>query len=191
MTFDPATLDMLGREVVRPPFLAWLDIVGDPVRATTWEVSLRLTGTGDADLDDQMFSAIDPTMGSVSGVKRATGGSETVTATLSGIVGPNSDLLNILGDETKWKGRLARLWFLTLNSAGDRVGAVVPYYTGRMVGFSISGSASQQTAKITIESYLASLTSASNRTYLDQADFVPSDTSASLTLAVANGAKTA
>ncbi|WP_413061937.1 hypothetical protein ACLN6N_06215 [Sphingomonas carotinifaciens] len=191
MTFDPATLDMLGREVVRPPFLAWLDFVGDPVRATTWEVSLRLTGTGDADLDGHLFSAINPTMGSVSGVKRATGGSETVTATLSGIVGPNSDLLNILGDETKWKGRLARLWFLTLNSAGDRVGAVVPYYTGRMVGFSISGSASQQTAKITIESYLASLTSASNRTYLDQADFVPSDTSASLTLAVANGAKTA
>ena len=114
-----------------------------------------------------------------------------MTATLSGIVGPNSDLLNILADETKWKGRLARLWFLTLNSAGDRVGAVVPYYTGRMVGFVITGSADQQTAKITIESYLASLTAASNRTYLDQADFVPNDTSASLTLAVANGAKTA
>ncbi|MBQ1481344.1 MAG: hypothetical protein IIZ30_15070 [Sphingomonas sp.] len=191
MTFDPATLDMLGREVVRPPFLAWLDIVDDPIRATTWEVSLRLSGTGDPDLDGQLFSAISPELGSVSGVKRATGGSDTVTATLSGIVGPNSDLLNILADETKWKGRLARLWFLTLNSAGDRVGAVVPYYTGRMVGFVITGSADQQTAKITIESYLASLTAASNRTYLDQADFVPNDTSASLTLAVANGAKTA
>jgi len=191
LTFDPATLDMLGREVVRPPFLAWLDIVDDPIRATTWEVSLRLSGTGDPDLDGQLFSAISPELGSVSGVKRATGGSDTVTATLSGIVGPNSDLLNILADETKWKGRLARLWFLTLNSAGDRVGAVVPYYTGRMVGFVITGSADQQTAKITIESYLASLTAASNRTYLDQADFVPNDTSASLTLAVANGAKTA
>ena len=191
MTFDPATLDMLGREVVRPPFLAWLDIVDDPIRATTWEVSLRLSGTGDPDLDGQLFSAISPELGSVSGVKRATGGSDTVTATLSGIVGPNSDLLNILADETKWKGRLARLWFLTLNSAGDRVGAVVPYYTGRMVGFVITGSADQQTAKITIESYLASLTAASNRTYLDQADFVPNDTSASLTLAVASGAKTA
>ena len=191
MTFDPATLDMLGREVVRPPFLAWLDIVDDPIRATTWEVSLRLSGTGDPDLDGQLFSAISPELGSVSGVKRATGGSDTVTATLSGIVGPNSDLLNILADETKWKGRLARLWFLTLNSAGDRVGAVVPYYTGRMVGFVITGSADQQTAKITIESYLASLTGASIRTYLDQAHFVPNDTSASLTLAVANGAKTA
>lgn len=89
------------------------------------------------------------------------------------------------------KGRLARLWFLTLNEAGDRVGAVVPYYTGRMVGFSISGSATMQTAKITIESYLASLTAASNRTYLDQGDFVTGDSSASLTLAVANGAKSA
>ena len=114
MTFDPATLDMLGREVVRPPFLAWLDIVDDPIRATTWEVSLRLSGTGDPDLDGQLFSAISPELGSVSGVKRATGGSDTVTATLSGIVGPNSDLLNVLGDETRWKGRVARLWFCLL-----------------------------------------------------------------------------
>jgi hypothetical protein len=191
VTFDPATLDMLGRDVVRPPFLVWLDIVGDPVRATTWEVSLRLSGTSDPDLEGHLFSAIDPNMGAVSGVKRATGGSETVTATLSGIVGPDSDLLNILGDESKWKGRLARLWFLTLNSGGDRVGAVVPYYTGRMVGLSIAGSAEQQTARVTIESYLASLSAASNRTYLDQADFVPGDGSAALTLATANGARVA
>lgn len=189
MTFDPATLSMLGAPVVRPPFLIWLDIPGDPVRATTWEESLRLSGTGDPDLDGQLFSAVDPTMADVTGVKRATGGTETVTASLSGIVGPNSDLLDILGDETKWKGRVARLWFLTLNAAGDRVGAVVPFYTGRMVGFSISGSPKMQTAKITIETYLASLTSASNRTYLDQADFDPGDGSATLTLAVANGAK--
>ncbi len=188
---DPATLSMLGADVLRPPFLAWLDILGDPVRATTWETSLTLSGTGDPDLDGQLFSAVSPEFGSISGVKRATGGSETVTATLSGIVGPNSDLLNVLGDETRWKGRVARLWFLTLNSAGDRVGAVVPYYTGRMVGFSISGSADQQTARITIESYLASLTAASQRTYQDQADFVPGDNSASLTLAVVNGAKSA
>jgi hypothetical protein len=190
LTFDPATLDMLGREVVRPPFLAWLDILGDPVRVTTWEVSLRLSGTGDPDLDGQQFSAISPTMGSVSSVKRATGGSDTVTANLSGIVGPDSDLLNILGDESKWKGRLARLWFLTLNASGDRVGAVVPFYTGRMVGFGIAGSPKEQTAKVTIESYLASLSTASNRTYLDQADFVNGDNSAALTLATANGAKT-
>lgn len=190
MTFDPATLGMLGAEVVRPPFLAWLDILGDPVRATTWEVSIHPTGTGDPDLDGQLFSAVSPTMCEISGVKRATGGTETVTATLSGIVGPDTDLLNVLGDETKWKGRLARLWFLTLNAAGDRVGAVVPYYTGRMVGFGIAGSSKTQTAKITIESYLASLTAASNRTYLDQADFDPRDSSASLTLAVANGART-
>jgi hypothetical protein len=189
VSFDPATLSMLGAPVVRPPFLVWLDIPGDPVRATTWETSLRLAGTGDPDLDGQLFSSIDPTMGNVTGVKRATGGTETVAVTLSGIVGPNSDLLNILGDETQWKGRVARLWFLTLNADGNRVGAVVPFYTGRMVGFAISGSPKVQTAKVTIETYLASLTSASNRTYLDQGDFDPSDRSASLTLAVANGAK--
>ncbi len=186
---DVSTLAALGASVVRPPFLVWMDIDGDQVRATSWETGLSFTDTGDADLDGHSFSAIDRQFLSIGPVKRQTGGSDTVTAELSGIVGPDSDLLNLLGDETKWKGRLARLWFLLLSENGGRIGGVVPYYTGRMVGFAIGGSPTEQKARITIESYLASLTSASNRTYLDQAEFTPGDNSASLTIAVANGSK--
>ena len=188
-TPDLATQAALGAQIVRPLFLAYLDVLGDPLRATTWEVSLEPAGTGDLDLDGHVFSAISPQFANVGPVKRATGGSDSVTATLSGIVGPDSDLLDLLGNEANWKGRLARLWFLLLGEDDGRIGGVVPFYTGRMVDFGITGSATAQTAQITIESYLASMTSASNRSYMDQSDFDPSDTSASLTLAVANGSK--
>ena len=187
-TPDTATMTALGAQIVRPPFVAFLDFDGDPVRVTTWENSLQFAGTGDIDLDGFMFTAISPKFGSVTPVKRQTGGSDTVTATLSGIVGPDSDLLDILGNAPKWRLRVARLWFLLKNEDGTDVGGVVAYFTGRMVGFKIHGEASSQTASVTIETYLAALTDASNRTYLDQADFDPNDSSAALTIACANGA---
>ena len=188
-TPDAAVTAALGASVVRPPFLAFLDFDGDPIRGTTWEVSLQPEETGDVDLDGHLFTAISPQLANIGPVKPATGGSDSVTATLSGIVGPDSDLLNTLGDESKWKGRLARLWFLLLAEDGGRIGGVVPFYTGRMVDFGIKGSSTEQTATVTIESYLSSLTSASNRSYLDQREFDPNDQSAGLTIAAANGSK--
>ncbi len=187
---DPDFLAGLGEPVIRPPFLAYLDILGDPIRATTWEVSLQPQDTGDTDLDGFVFSAVSPTVASVDAVVLQTGGSDSVTVSLSGIVGPDSDLLDVLGDPTKWKGRLARLWLLLLAEDGGRIGGVSPFYTGRMVDFGVKGSGTAQTAIITIETYLASYTSASNRSYMDQVQFDPTDVSAGLTLAVANGSKT-
>ena len=191
MTVDPQMLAALGAPVVRPPFLAYLDVAGDPLRATTWATSLAPVGTGDPDLDGHTFSAVDPKFASVSPVTRATGGSDAVTVSLSGIVGPDSDLLDLLGDQTKWKGRVARLWFMLLDESGERIGAMAPYYTGRMVSFTIKGSSTAQRVEVTVESYLASLKAASNRSYLDQHDFDPNDQSAAITTAIVNGATAA
>lgn len=188
---DLATIAALGAEVVRPAFLGWLDFAGDPIRATTWETSLAITGSGDSDLDGHEFSAVDPRFINVGPVKRQTGGSDTVTVSLSGIVGPDSELLDVLGDETRWKGRFCRLWFVLKHEDGTNVGGFVPYFKGRMVDYSIDCKPTTQTVNLLVETYLAMLTDASNRTYLDQADFDPNDQSAGLTLAVANGAKTA
>lgn len=190
-TPDPLTLQALGGSIVRPPFMAYLDFLGDPLRATTWETSIEMTDTGDPDIDGHLFSAIDPTFASVSAVKRQTGGSDTVTATLSGIVGPNSDLLDLLGDETKWKGRDARFWFMVLDDEHRRIGAVVPYYTGRMIDFAISGKSTSQQVTVTIETYLAVMSGASNRSYLDQRLYDVNDNSGPLTTTVANGARAA
>ncbi|MFN3424897.1 MAG: hypothetical protein ACK40C_09360 [Novosphingobium meiothermophilum] len=170
-------------------WLAWLDFSGDPVRATTAARSLTLAGTGDPDLDGFTFDAVDPTMVAISEVKNKEGGSDTITFTMSGIVGPDTDLLNIIGDKSLWQGRTARLWAIIYDEAGAQQGAIWPVYTGRMSGVQIAGEPSGQTISLDVESYLAYMKQASGRTYLDQSQFDPNDNTASLKLAAANGSK--
>lgn len=177
----------LDAEYIKPAFLAYLDIVGDPVRATTWPADLSFNGTGDADLDGHTFLALKPEFIDISEVKFQEGGSETVTARLSGLILPDNDLLNILNNEANWKGRVARLWQAVYNENDVQQGVFWNYYTGRMVNMPITGDPGQQIIELTIETYLASLSNASNRTYLDQADFDPDDHSAEAAIAIANG----
>jgi hypothetical protein len=169
-------------------WLAYLDFYGDPVRAATSPRSLSFTTTGDPDLDGQTFIAVDPSLISVTNVRNAEGGSETVSFTLSGIVGPDTDLLNIIGDASLWRGRSARLWAVIYDESGTQQGAIWPIYTGRMSAVQIVGDPSQQTVKLDVESYLAALKEASHRTYQDQSSFDPLDNTAALKVGVANGA---
>ncbi|MFA7505299.1 MAG: hypothetical protein WCZ28_11415 [Burkholderiaceae bacterium] len=171
-----------------PAWMAFLDFAGDPVRATTAPYSLTVASSGDPELDGYTFDAVDPTMVSVGDVKNAEGGSETLTFMLSGIVGPDSDLLNTVGDTSLWRGRTARLWAVIYDEAGVQQGAIWPVYTGRMSALQIGGSPSAQTVKLDVENYLASLKQASGRTYLGQKSFDPIDNTAALTIGVANGA---
>lgn len=170
-----------------PAWVAYLDIVGDPVRATTARMSLTFSGTGDADLDGQTYSAVDPTVIDIGGVKNQEGGSETLTCSLSGIVGPDTDLLNAIGNTANWRGRPARLWSIIYNPDFVQQGAVWAYYTGRMSAVRLIGSPDAQTVQMDIENYLASLKQASGRTYMDQEYFDPADHSAKYKIAVANG----
>lgn len=170
-------------------WLAWLDFDGDPVRATTAGRSLAMSGTGDADLDGYTFDAVEPTMVSVSEVKNKEGGSDTITFTMSGIVGPDTDLLNIIGDRSLWQGRTARLWAIIYDEDGAQQGAVWPVYTGYMSGVQIAGDPGSQTIAMEVESYLAYMKQASGRTYLNQSQYDPDDNTASLKIAAANGAK--
>jgi hypothetical protein len=69
----------------------------------------------------------------------------------------------------------------------NRVGNVWRFYTGIMSTATIRPSPDNQSIEIQIESYLASLTQASNRTYLDQKQFDSGDLSADAAIAIANG----
>lgn len=168
-------------------WMAFLDFEGDPIRATTARKTLTFSASGDSDLDGFTFSSIDPTVISITDVKNAEGGSDTLSFALSGIVGPDSDLLNIIGDTSRWRGRTARIWAVIYDEDGVQQGAVWPIYTGRMSAVQLVGSPSAQTVKLDVESYLASFKQASGRTYLDQAQFDPADNTAALTIGVANG----
>jgi len=169
-------------------WVAFLDFDGDPVRATTAGVSLTFSGTGDDDLDGFTFDAVDPGMVSVSEVKNSDSGSETVSFALSGITGPDSDLLAILGDTAQWRLRSARLWAVIYDETLAQQGAVWPVFTGRMSAMQIVGSPSEQIVKVDAESYLDAMKQASGRTYLDQARFDAADNTAALKIGAANGA---
>lgn len=172
---------------VIPIYVGYLDIQGDPIRVTTAPYSIAFTGTGDADLDGHTFSAVDPQFISVSPVTMKEGGADTVTCTLSGLIGVDTPLLNQIGDKSNWQGRVARLWQLQLNEALQQVGAVWPWFTGYMTVPKIVGDKSSQTIQLDIESYLSFIRNASGRSYLNQKDYDSGDLSADASIACANG----
>jgi hypothetical protein len=184
---DATAAAALDGDHIRPVWFGYLDIVGDPVRVNTSGRDMTLSGTGDADLDGQTFYGIRGDLISISQVRAGQGGSDTVTVDLSGLRGPDNDMLNTMGDKANWQGRVARLWRMIRNGDGVQQGAIQHFYTGYMVAHSIGGNAAGQAITIKIESYLAAFSQASNRTYLDQEKYDAGDLSAKAAIAIANG----
>lgn len=177
----------LNAEVIKPVFFAWLDISGDPVRANTSGADITPSGTGDTDLDGHEFVGITGDLVDISPVRFQDGGSDSVIATLSGIPGLDDDTIALLANPANWRGRNARLWRIVRNASNVQQGGFHAYYTGRMTALKHSGSPESQAITVTIESYLAALSQASNRTYLDQERFDSGDLSARASIAIANG----
>ncbi|KTT72614.1 hypothetical protein [Sphingomonas endophytica] len=185
---DAAASAALDLQVIRPVFFAYLDILGDPLRACTAGRSLVVQGTGDSELDGFTFDGIDPTVVDIGPVRAKDGGSEAVTAKLSGILTLDAGLLALIGDGATWQGRTARLWRMIRDEDGVQRGAIQSYYTGWMTALSITGDpVGGQTINLTIEAYLAAYSQASNRSYQDQELFDPGDLSARAAIAIANG----
>jgi len=184
---DAAHAGALSLEVIKPVFFAWLDFVGDPVRANTSGHNITPAGTGDPELDGFEFLGISAKFVDVSPVKFKEGGSDTVTASLSGIVGLDHDTLALIQDPANWRGRTARLWRVIRNAANVQQGGFHAYYTGRMVNLKHQGTADGQVLMVQIETYLAAFSEASNRTYLDQELYDAGDLSARASIAIANG----
>lgn len=186
---DAAAIEALGRDVRRPITIAWLDILGEPIRVTNAPYSLTFAGTGDEDLDGFTFSAVDPRFVSIGPVKMKEGGSDTVTLKLSGLPVIDDDTLTTIGDKANWQGRPARLWRAMLDPADlSRLGAVWGFYTGFMNVPTITGDKTSQVIALEVESFAGFFTQASNRSYLQQDLYDPGDRSAELAIAIANGA---
>ncbi len=184
---DAAAAAALDGKSINPVFFCYLDIIGDPLRACTAGKTIRPAGTGDPDLDGFDFWGIDPTVVAVSPARFKEGGSETVTAKLSGLISLDNELLNLIGNKANWQGRTARLWRIIRDEQRTQHGGFQHYYTGWMTALTIGGSPQEQTINVSIEGYLAAYTAASNRTYLEQELFDPGDLSGKATIAIANG----
>ena len=184
---DPVAGAALDLPVIKPVFFAYLDMNTDPVRANSSGHDITPTGTGDVDLDGHLFTGISHAFVDISPVKVGQGGSESVTAKLSGLPVIDSDTLNLLANPANWQGRPARLWRVIRDSLNVQQGGFQPYYTGYMTSVDIGGDASEQIILVTIETYLAAFSQASNRGYLDQARYDAGDLSAKAAIAIANG----
>lgn len=184
---DPIAAAALDAPVVKPVFFAWLDIVGDEVRANSSGHDITPTGTGDVDLDDRLFIGIGARFVDISPVKVGDEGTETVTATLSGLPEVDSDTFDAIADPANWQGRVARLWRIIRNADNVQQGAFQPYYTGYMTSLEIGGDDSGQTISVAIETYLAAFSGAPNRTYLDQGRYDAGDLSPKAAIAIVNG----
>lgn len=177
----------LDEEVIRPVWFAFLDILGDPVHANSSGANITPNGTDDPDLDGIEYLGISARFVDVSSVKVQDGGSDSVTAQLSGIEGLDDEDLALLANPANWRGRDARLWRIIRDEHGTQQGGFHAYYTGKMVALTHGGNADGQTLRVTIESYLAVFSEASGRSYLDQSRYDPGDESARASIAIANG----
>ncbi len=174
--------------VIKPVFFAYLDIDGGAVRCNTSGANITPTGTGDSNLDGHEFIGISGDFVDIAPVKYASGGSDSVLASLSGIPTIDDATLALIADPTNWRGRDAFLWKLIRNASNVAQGGYHNYYTGKMTTLAHAGAPeSGHVLRVTIESYLAVFSQASNRTYMDQERFDSGDLSAQATLAIANG----
>lgn len=189
MALDESDLSEL---VLRFYYIAFLDIDGDPLRATTLPARLSLPTTGDADLDGQTFLSLDHGLVDVGDVSHGSGGADTVSATLRGLPVVDQDLLDTLADQANWKGRTFRLWQGLIASDGT-VGQPVAYYTGYMNRLTdvfnppADGRPATRTLSIEAENYLTLMTRARGRTYQDQGEHDAGDLSPLRMRSAANG----
>lgn len=189
---DSTASAALGAEVVKPVWFAFLDFLGDPVRANSSGADITLTGTGDPDLDGHLFIGISHAFIDITPVSSRQGGSDTVTARLSGIPGLDDETLVQIGNRANWQGRPIRLWRIIRNAQKVQQGAINPYHTGYMTACSIEAEfddsrPGEQAISIASESYLVAFNQASNRSYMDQDRYDPGDLSARRATSIANG----
>ena len=161
-----------NNQIIRPVHFIYMDFLGDPVRANDSGLNIPITGMTQPDLNGT-YLGLTGRIAEVSPIKVSDGGSAPVTAKLSGLPTIDDATLALLADQTKWKGRIVRIWRIIWDQNNANQGSYQHMYTGYMVDLmhggepGEEGKAGSQFIEITIENYLAAFSQASNRTYLN------------------------
>lgn len=175
-----------NNQVIRPVRFVFMDFLGDPIRCNDSNMDLTVSGQASPDLNGT-YLGVNTRFANMSEIQVGEGGSQPVSVWLSGIKTLDDATLDLLGDETKWKGRLVRVWRIVWDQAGTGQGNYQHLYTGYMVNALLKGSRSEQMIEITIESYLAAFSQPSMRTYKMSRHFDAGDASGEALLGAANG----
>lgn len=187
----PTLQTAIEQPIVYARWVCYLDVVGDPVRATTGLYDKTFSGTDDPDLDGETYVPYPSDLISVSEVTHDEAGSNQVSVSMSGLIVNNADFLNTIGNRSNWQGRTARLWWYVVDENENQIGEVYSYYTGYMNDITINGSPESQAITLTIEHYLVTLSVTTNKTYAMQKEYDAGDDSASRAISAANGANKA
>lgn len=187
----PTLQTAIEQPIVYARWVCYLDVVGDPVRATTGLYDKTFSGTGDPDLDGDTYVPYPSDLIAVSEVQHDEAGSNQVSVSMSGLIVNNADFLNTIGNKSNWQGRTARLWWYVVDENENQIGEVYSYYTGYMNDITINGSPDSQTITLTIEHYLVTLSVTTGKTYAMQKEYDAGDDSASRAISAANGANKA
>lgn len=186
---DATASAALGQNVIKPVYFLYLDFLGDPVLANTSGADVTPSGTGIPKLDGNLFLGVDGHFGELSPIQTGDGGSKSITATLSGIPAAaiDEDTLALIDDPANWRGRDADVWQVIRNASNVQQGGFRTWCAGRIVAMNHGGDERGLKITVHIEGYLAALSEASNRTYLDQERYDADDLSAAASIAIANG----
>ncbi len=193
-----ALVDVLAASVVRPVYVAWFDIKDDPIYGWTGPGAFAPTGTGDTDLDGNVFLSSEGVV-QVSGFHEDQGlGSElTLTFAISTDIAPfildQSQLdIGVLGtpggpvydqlviDRRRFIGRRAKIWLFFLNA--DEASVMAEFevvFNGVMTGAAMNRAAGQpSTVSLTIDQDTQKRRAPPSR-LMDHARFNPGDTATS------------
>ncbi|WP_439538671.1 hypothetical protein [Sphingomonas sp.] len=184
---DATAAAALDEQVIRPVWLAFLDFDNEPTRVNTSGASIAFSGTGNPDLDGFTFDGISGDVVDIGPVSSSESGTESITATLSGIESLDADMLAEIEDATHWQGRIFQLWRIIRNAENVQQGGVQHFYTGYMTDLEVMGSPEGQVIRVTVEGYVSAFSAPSFRSYLDQTRYDSGDQSARAAIAIANG----
>lgn len=184
---DSTAAAALNEQVIRPVWMAFLDFDNEPTRVNTSGASIAFSATGNPDLDGFTFDGISGDVVDIGPVSSGESGTESITATLSGLDGLDADMLAEIEDATHWQGRTFQLWRIIRNAANVQQGGVQHFYTGYMTDLEVMGSPEGQSIRVTVEGYVSAFSAPSYRSYLDQTRYDPDDQSARAAIAIANG----
>jgi len=106
---DSTALTQVQSGQFAPAYFIWVDVVGDPIRITTFGQDTTFSSTGDADLDGNLFHSFDHRVISVGDISNTDNGSDTLPVTLSGIPSIDSALMTEIAVTSNWRGRTVRV----------------------------------------------------------------------------------
>jgi hypothetical protein len=179
----------LDDDVIWPVVFVYMDIVGDPFRVCTWLYPIIPIGSSDPLLNSQTFIGIGQNnpITEISSIKDSMTGSESVEFKLSIPVDHSAALENIIGDKSKWRGRIACIWYAHMNETRQLIDEPIRLKRGRLSQAIFNCSPEIQTLNLIMESHQSNISQPRRRNYLQQKTIDPLDESPSASIAIANG----